>query len=133
MALSYVIYRSLGRLESFGSDCEAILTRARDRNSSYGLTGFLHAEDGIFVQWLEGASEHLDLVLALILGDPRHRDITIFNHGPIAARQFPQWAMGFSSGKDAPLFDYLAEQDINSHDHRAYADGLQRFLLQRAA
>ena len=34
---------------------------------------------------------------------------------------------------DYLVFDYLAEQDINSHDQRAYADGLHRFLLQRAA
>ena len=133
MALSHILYRSLGRLDEFTRDCDDILVAARARNLEHSLTGFLHGEDGIFIQWLEGPVEALDYVAELILNDDRHRDITVFARGVIDERQFPQWAMGFSSGESAPLFEYLTEQDINSHDQRAYADGLHRFLLQRAA
>ena len=133
MALSHILYRSLGRVDKFVRDCDDILIAARARNLEYGLTGFLHGEDGVFIQWLEGPADALDYVAAMILGDGRHRDITIFGRGQIVERQFPRWAMGFSSGDSALLFDFLAEQEINSHDQRAYADGLQRFLLQRAA
>lgn len=133
MALSHILYRSLGRLDSFSQDCDDILFAARSRNQEYRLTGFLHGEEGIFVQWLEGPQEQLEYVAGLILADPRHRDISIFGRGEIGERQFPNWSMGFSSGESAPLFDYLAEQDINNHDQRAYASGLHRFLLERAA
>lgn len=133
MALSHILYRSLGRVEDFARDCEDILEIARARNLEYGLTGFLHGEDGIFVQWLEGPTAPLDFVADMILADSRHRDITVFARGELGERQFPGWSMGFSSGESAPLFDYLAEQDINSRDQRAYALGLHRFLLLRAA
>lgn len=133
MALSYILYRSLGRLDEFVRDCDDILIAARARNLEYGLTGFLHGEDGVFIQWLEGPVEALDYVAELIMNDGRHREITVFGRGEIEARQFPNWTMGFSSDDSAPLFDYLSEQDINSHDQRSYADGLHRFLLQRAA
>ena len=132
MALSHILYRSLGRLDEFGRDCDDILIAARARNLEYGLTGFLHGEDGIFIQWLEGPVAALEFVVELILRDSRHRDVTIFGRGAIEERQFPDWAMGFSTGETALLFDYLAEHDINSHDQRAYADGLHRFLLRRA-
>ncbi|TKW66101.1 MAG: BLUF domain-containing protein [Paracoccus denitrificans] len=133
MALSHILYRSLGRVDRFSRDCDEILTSARARNLEYGLTGFLHGEDGVFLQWLEGPLDALNYVTDLILSDSRHREITIFSRGGIETRQFPDWAMGFSTGESAPLFDYLADQEINSHDQRAYADGLHRFLLQRAA
>ena len=133
MVLSHILYRSSGRLDQFKQDCEDILVSARRQNQEYRLSGFLHAEDGIFVQWLEGPTEPLEFVAGKILADPRHRDIAILGKGEIAERQFPHWSMGFSTGESAPLFDYLAEQDINSHDKRAYASGIDRFLLERAA
>ena len=133
MALSYFLYRSSGRLDSFAQDCDDILIEARARNARLDLTGFLHAEDGIFVQWLEGPAAPMEEVVALILNDPRHRDVTVFGQGLIETRQFPGWAMGFSRNDAALLFDFLVEQGANSHDLRAYGDCLHRFLLQRAA
>ncbi|SDD73215.1 Sensors of blue-light using FAD [Paracoccus isoporae] len=133
MALAHLLYRSSGRLDRFGSDCAAILQTARRRNGSLGLTGFLHAEDGIFVQWLEGPEESVEEVSQSILADKRHRDIAVFSRGPIDARQFPDWTMGYSDGDQALLFDFLAERGTNSHDLRGYADCLHQFLLLRAA
>ncbi|WBU65151.1 BLUF domain-containing protein [Paracoccus aerodenitrificans] len=133
MTLTHLLYRSSGRIEHFQGDCDAILAAARVRNAAMSLTGFLHAEDGIFVQWLEGPKPLLDQVVDDILADTRHRDITVFGRGPITKRQFPSWAMGYSNGHQAPLFDWLAERETNSHDLRGYADSLHQFLLLRAA
>ncbi|AUM74131.1 BLUF domain-containing protein [Paracoccus jeotgali] len=133
MQLAHLFYRSSGRLDAFDRDCDDILSVARQRNGEAGLTGFLHAEDGMFLQWIEGAPELLDPVIASILADTRHRDITILGQGPVAARKFPSWSMGFSQGRTAPLFEWLAKDDANSRDVTAYAQSLQRFLLARAA
>lgn len=133
MLFSHILYRSLGRVDAFPHDCNDILAEARKRNLEYGLTGFLHGEDGIFLQWLEGPIAALDYVVEMIFSDKRHHDVTVFSRGGIEERQFPKWAMGYSDGNSALLFDFLANHDINSHDQRAYADGLHRFLLQRAA
>ena len=131
--LAHLLYRSSGRYDSFYGDCEDILAIARERNALAGLTGFLHAEDGIFVQWLEGPEDALQPVINSIMDDARHRDVTIFSRGPIDERQFPAWTMGFSDGSRAPLFDFLAERGTNSHDLRAFASCLHQFLLLRAA
>lgn len=66
MTLEYLLYRSTGRIEQFGDDCTNILRVARLRNADLGLTGFLHAEDGVFVQWLEGPAKALNHVAELI-------------------------------------------------------------------
>lgn len=133
MALAHLLYRSSGRLDHFERDCAAILHVARQRNASLDLTGFLHAEDGIFVQWLEGSEDAVETVSQSIMADSRHRDIAVFSRGPIDARQFPCWTMGYSDGDQALLFDFLAERGTNSHDLRGYADCLHQFLLLRAA
>ena len=133
MVLSHLLYRSSGRHDRFARDCEDIVAIARQRNALAGLTGFLHAEDGISVQWLEGPKEELAPVIGSILDDSRHRDVTIFSRGPIEERHFPAWTMGFSNGIGAPLFDFLAERGTNSHDLRAFGLCLHQFLLLRAA
>lgn len=133
MTLEYLLYRSTGRIEQFGDDCTNILRVARLRNADLGLTGFLHAEDGVFVQWLEGPAKALNQVAELILSDRRHSGITVFGRGPVITRQFPDWSMGFSNGEKAPLFDWLVESDANSHDHRAFGNSLHQFLLHCAA
>ncbi|WBU57783.1 BLUF domain-containing protein [Paracoccus sediminicola] len=133
MAFSHILYRSSGRLDQFDKDCQEILRTARKRNKALGLTGFLHAEDGMFVQWLEGPDDALNEVIESLQADKRHRDLTVYASGPIAERRFPSWTMGYSNGEQAPLFDYLAEQGTNSHDLRRYGECLYQFLALRAA
>ncbi|NHF72429.1 BLUF domain-containing protein [Paracoccus xiamenensis] len=133
MPLKHILYRSSGNTEVFDKDCEEILRVARTRNSEAGLTGFLHAEDGVFIQWLEGPEEEIRLVVESIMNDPRHRDITVYSEGGIDVRKFPNWTMGFSSGRQAPLFEWLTEQGAPSHDLRGFGQSLQQFLLLRAA
>lgn len=133
MVLSHLLYRSSGRHDRFDRDCDDIVAVARERNALAGLTGFLHAEEGVFVQWLEGPSQAIAPVIDSIMGDTRHRDVTIFSRGGIEMRQFPNWSMGFSNGSRAPLFDFLAERGTNSHDLRAFGLCLHQFLLLRAA
>lgn len=132
MRLSYTLYRSSGRLEHFTQDCAQIVREAADRNARHGLTGFLHAEEGTFVQWLEGPTECLDTVMGLIASDPRHGDLVTFGGGPVDDRSFPGWHMGFSNGHAAALFDFLATSGVNSHDTRAYAQSLKEFLQRQA-
>lgn len=50
---------------------------------------------GSFMQVLEGEAEIVDETLARIARDPRHQDLTVIAHHPVASREFATWAMGF--------------------------------------
>jgi hypothetical protein len=73
-----------------------ILREARERNGEHGITGMLLFANGEFVQQLEGERDKVRwLYHDLITGDPRHRNATVVWEGPLAARNFPEWRMGF--------------------------------------
>ena len=73
-----------------------LLTRARARNATYGVTGLLLYHSGSFLQVLEGPLPAVDTILASINRDPRHRDSRTLSRSLIAQREFPAWSMGFT-------------------------------------
>lgn len=77
------------------ADLEVVLAKARERNQRLGITGVLLYDDGDFFQYLEGSAEALDEVYAHIVQSPQHRSILQLVRGPIAARHFGSWSMGF--------------------------------------
>lgn len=72
-----------------------ILAAARLRNTRRDITGMLLYRDGVFLQLLEGSKVEVDLVLAAIQRDPRHRRLTVLIDERISARAFPGWSMGY--------------------------------------
>lgn len=110
-----------------------ILTAARRRNQSLGLTGCLHHEDGLFFQWLEGPAPELQKVIDLLHRDPRHQGIEVLGQGRLRQRHFQEWRMRFSDRDRASLMDWFALSD-NSTVHRDdYAGGVTAFLMSVAA
>lgn len=77
------------------ADLEALLAKARERNQRLGITGVLLYDEGDFFQYLEGSAEALDEAYAHIVQSPQHRSILLLVRGPIAARNFGSWSMGF--------------------------------------
>ncbi len=73
----------------------ALLRQARERNQSHGITGLLVYREQTFLQALEGESLLLDPVWRAIAADRRHADIVELRCGPVAARSYAEWSMGF--------------------------------------
>jgi Sensors of blue-light using FAD len=95
--LHELVYVSAARDPFSDAQLLALLTDARARNATRGLTGLLVHEQGSFLQLLEGTKESVDLLLVSLRRDPRHYGLVPVYEGPIKARRFPGWSMGIAS------------------------------------
>lgn len=126
--LGYFLYRSTASDGLKPSDLEDILSVARARNAAGGLTGCLHYEDGLFFQWLEGPVSSLKPIVASIMQDVRHRDVTVLGEGNLGHRRFQCWHMRFSDRDRASLMDWFAGSGVSTVDRGDYAVGVTAFL-----
>lgn len=90
-----------------GSDeLVSLLDEALERNRVKDITGLLlHREDSFF-QVIEGEEAEVKQIFSSIRQDPRHHGIKVLFEGPLAAREFPDWRMGFVE-LDGVDFDQL--------------------------
>jgi hypothetical protein len=72
-----------------------LLSLARARNQSLDISGVLLHQKGTFVQVLEGDEAVIGALYERISHDKRHKNVATFRRGPIQARQFAAWSMGF--------------------------------------
>ncbi|HUU24287.1 MAG TPA: BLUF domain-containing protein [Methyloceanibacter sp.] len=84
-----------------------ILMSSRRNNEETQVTGALLATEGRFAQVLEGEPKAVEEVYGRITCVPRHQDIVLLLTEPIAARQFPEWAMAYI-GPSQPAEDAVA-------------------------
>lgn len=75
-----------------------ILAAARHSNAQNGLSGMLLYQDGSFIQHIEGQEKDLYQTWERIQLDRRHKNTIILTQGPLNARLFPNWEMGFADG-----------------------------------
>ena len=93
---SLVYVSSAVRLLSLG-EIGHLLTRARERNQEYGITGVLLYIGGNFMQYLEGPKANLDVIYEIIREDEKHTGIILVSREAIQERQFGDWSMGFQT------------------------------------
>ena len=86
-----------------------VLASARRNNSSVDVTGALMFNAGCFAQVLEGPEMAVMNTFERIQQDERHGDVTVLSFGPVAARVFDRWSMGFigESHLDARRYDMI--------------------------
>lgn len=72
-----------------------ILREAWERNRREGITGYLLRTAESYVQWLEGPAAPLAALMQAIGADRRHSAVAVLAEGPIAARRFGNWVMGY--------------------------------------
>jgi hypothetical protein len=106
------IYASTAESIFKESDIPALLDRARTANEGRGLTGMLLYIEGGFFQVLEGDEAVVDTVYGRIKVDPRHAKITLIIREPIAARDFSEWTMGFSTVDRLEAGQLIGENDF---------------------
>ena len=97
MHLVRLIYASRPAHELSMDQIDAILEASVRKNSSAGITGILCYEGGYFLQCLEGSRDAVNELYRTIVRDERHHDAMLLQFGPIGARDFGSWAMGFVS------------------------------------
>lgn len=125
--LSSVLYRSSAAISPEALRSSGAVDEFAARNRKFGLTGYMHFEDGLFYQYLEGPARALSSAWAAIRRDARHEDIVELSHVPIPARRFPRWSMGYSDGGDGSLFDWAARSGMSLKGRHA-ASALTAFL-----
>lgn len=82
-----------------------ILSQARAKNRSAGITGLLVAGGNRYMQVIEGPSESLRDVYASIRRDFRHLAVTTLLDRPILQRSFADWSMAFRREPELGRFD----------------------------
>lgn len=107
--LYQLVYGSCARRGFTKAKVRAMLRQSRDRNAMLGITGLLLYQSGRIVQLLEGEERTVHALFNKIRQDPRHGDLATLQEGPIPARQYPQWTMGFRDISEGPDFSGLPE------------------------
>lgn len=90
-----LVYSSRATQDFWPDDLFRLVEKARQKNAQRSVTGMLLFREGQFLQLLEGPEREVMSVFELVKRDPRHEAIKIILSAPIAARQFPDWTMGF--------------------------------------
>ena len=76
-------------------EIEYLLTRARERNEEYGITGVLLYIGGNFMQYIEGPADNLEVIYKIIREDKLHTGIILVTREPLEEREFGDWSMAY--------------------------------------
>lgn len=129
-----LIYMSVATRIMQQEEIDEIVAQSRFNNKLDDITGCLAYIEGHsrqehhckFIQVLEGEEHKLADLFQRIQKDRRHSQVTLVVHGPIKARNFETWEMGFEKiNLDLnPTFSEFfeldhtvlsADRDINNH------------------
>ncbi|MCX6594352.1 MAG: BLUF domain-containing protein [Acidobacteria bacterium] len=91
-----LVYTSTASTPMREEELTTLLSKARDRNESLGVTGALVYRDNSFLQVLEGPEEAVRLLYyGSIESDARHKECVVLWEGEAQKREFDDWTMGF--------------------------------------
>jgi methanogenic corrinoid protein MtbC1 len=110
------------------SELEHLVSQARRRNRSLGVTGMLLYENGRFLQTLEGPPAGLSAVWASIRRDERHRDIEVLTEHMVSSRLFTDWDLLLYSRDTDPRRPGRAS-DLAPHALAHYVPGMAQLAL----
>lgn len=91
--IACLAYKSTATATPSATDLDVLVTRARARNRSLGITGMLLFEDGHFLQTLEGSPDSLETLWSSIKHDGRHNHIEVLSKHLMTARLFSDWEL----------------------------------------
>lgn len=105
-----------------------IIRISRFQNSLHRITGVLLFDGLNFTQYFEGDDAEVDTLLAKILRDPRHKNITVLLAERLETRLYEDWKMGYidiSEQSHEPA-DIIAQANFNIEAFKKIVD---RFLF----
>ena len=77
-----------------------IAAKSRIANESRQITGLLVFDGMHFCQQFEGSAQKVAALMERIRKDPRHTDVQVLHHGPLAQRRFRRFSLGYTSVED---------------------------------
>ncbi|MCF7700498.1 BLUF domain-containing protein [Loktanella sp. M215] len=128
--MDFLLYRSKALVPTPSEAVREIVSLSVIRNAATDLTGFLHAEDGMFIQYLEGPSLALWALYDHLHHDARHRNLTLLAEGTIKRRRFHDWRMGYSARSVMCFADFL--NDIYGRSRPEDANGNEALIFLMA-
>lgn len=99
-------------------------------NRMVDITGFLLAQDGLFLQLLEGPALEVRKTFNRIAEDSRHDHVGIISDAPASVRLFKQWNMAAVQGRGKLAIDLRDADAVRSSLVDASRSELER---ERAA
>jgi hypothetical protein len=80
-----------------------IARKARVYNATQDITGLMVFDGLRFCQQIEGEQKKIMKLVEKIGQDPRHANVQIFYHGPLAERRFKSFSLAFSQVENTDL------------------------------
>jgi hypothetical protein len=78
-------------------EIEYLLTRGRERNEEYSITGVQLYIGGNFMQYIEGTAGNLDVIYKIIREDKQYSGIILVTRETIEEREFGDWSMAYDT------------------------------------
>ncbi|SEL64480.1 Sensors of blue-light using FAD [Roseivivax marinus] len=125
--MDYFIYISRSLVPTGSSAAAAIFLTARRNNAQAGITGYLHHEDGHFVQVCEGHRTSLVLLYHHLLTDPRHTGLRMLARGSAPGRRLSAWDMAASEKEALRFADWSGGAPLSKLVHRLSEEELFDF------
>ena len=97
---------------------ESILAQSREYNPANGISGVLCYGAGVFLQCIEGGRAQVNELYSHIVGDKRHRDVTLLHYEEILERRFGGWSMGqvnISKSNHTQLLKYSEKPELDPY------------------
>lgn len=88
-----------------------IAKKSRPANQQLDVTGLLLFDGMRFGQQLEGKQRDVLAKLERIQQDPRHGNVEILHHGPLAERRFRRFSMGYTAVDEGDDLGQLEQLD----------------------
>ena len=110
-------------------EMDRLLDAARLHNTARGISGLLLHHRGQFFQVLEGPEVSVETLFARISRDPRHCAVEVLDSGPVAARAFGDWAMGFVDPSGLKPERMMALHRMRALICRATTDPVLRLMM----
>ena len=88
-----------------------IAAKARQVNAELDVTGLLIFDGQRFCHQLEGPQKAVLKLIERIRNDPRHVNVEVLHHGPLAGRRFQHFSLAFSAVEDVDALARLERLD----------------------
>lgn len=88
-----------------------ITRKARLTNQAANITGLLIFDGLRFCEQLEGEQKNVVKLVERIQDDPRHTEMHILHNGPLDARRFKRFSMGYALVEDTEALEAIKKLD----------------------
>jgi len=120
-ALMYVSRSCLPKAAA-AFEVDRIVEHSVARNQTLEIRGALIFTERHFAQVIEGPKQSIDALMASILRDRRHADVSILSEAAVDDYRFPNWTLAYRGGAsymDQQVAALMRPQDADRQDEAA--------------